>query len=321
MLESLSPDEAASVAGVHRATIYDWISSGRLRAQVIRGKRRITRQDLDAAMAQPPDLVAAHRAMLRESFDFFATRRLPLDTVGRYVPYAIYMNLLQLGRGLQTLLDGGFVEAGKPVVRTMIESALSIMAIVDDNSDCRALQFLFHQQSLRRKSLKRLVDQGLLSKERADTLDAHDTSLEDTTLAGWKAAGITPQPLGKSSRDTWHGLTYRDLATKMNATPWYDLYYGPFSDLGSHVTIGTVAAEVNAMISGAITIGPRDADPRHVVMASVTVVGESVKQMNNHLKLEAAEEAEAIYGRAWDTVVASISSPKRPPVQREPDFS
>lgn len=311
----LTIEQAASVSGVHRATIYEWIAAGDLAPIAKHGKRRIRRSDLEAFLARrledqgrrhrPSDLLGAHRAMLREAFDFFALAQLRLDRIGRYVPYAIFLHLLQRGRSLDLLLNSGYVEAAKPVARAMIGAALNIVAILDADSDGRALQFVVHQRPLRKRGLDRLVDHHLLTRERATQIDTVESDLEDKALAGWAAAGITPLRLGKGT-ETWSGLTDRQLADRMKASHWYDLYYGPFSDMGAHGNVGAVAGDLASLIAGAVTIGPRPNDPTHVVMASVEAIGESLQQLDRHLGTGRVAEAKAIREKAWSSVLESI---------------
>ncbi len=105
------------------------------------------------------------------------------------------------------------------------------------DQDEKEIEAAMEAAVLRRKALDRLVAQGHLSPQRRDAIDAADTDAEDKTLAGYAAAGITPLSIG-NGQTTWHGLNDRDLAKRMKAERWYDIYYGPLSDMGAHANIG-----------------------------------------------------------------------------------
>jgi excisionase family DNA binding protein len=310
--EWLTIDQASKYSKLSRSTLYQWTKDGRLEFKdQPRGGRLVSRAGLDQILApvveaspvQAVDrLVAGFDRLLRESYQLLADNPPKLDSVGKWVPYAIFGLLLRNGRALHQLLSSGYVEEGRAIGRVMMAAALNIVAIVDADSDGRALQFLAYQRPLRRKALDRLVAQGHLTQQRRDAIDTADTDAEDKTLAGYAAAGITPQPIGKG-QNTWHGLNDRDLAIRMKAERWYDIYYGPLSDMGAHGNIASLTGIVNEMLAGSFVVGPSRTDPTHVVMAASDAVGEATCQLERHFALGKSAEAEAIHQRAQRSIL------------------
>jgi hypothetical protein len=246
-------------------------------------------------------LIAAFDRLMRETYQLFADKPPTLDSIGKWVPYAIFGHLLRLGRALYMLVSNGYVDEARPIARAMIATALNIVAIVDGDSPGRALQYLFYQRPLRRKALDRLVAQKRLTKERRDAIDSADTDAEDKTLAGYATAGITPKTLGNNPQ-TWHGLTDKQLAEAMQASHWYDLYYGPLSDMGAHGNVTSLGSLVQDMLDGRFVIGPSGGDPSHVLMAAIEAVGQAAEQLEKHYALGRSAEVLEIRERAWASV-------------------
>lgn len=316
--EYLTVEEAMSQSGVSRSTIYQWLKEGRLRFDRLGRPRRIRRDDLEKLLRPigltPQQartaLITSHEHLLRDSFHFLERNPPPLDSIGRYVPYAIFGYLLRLGRALHLLVTHDYVEEAKPIARTMVGTALNIVAIVDGNvdgraeADGRALQYVTYQRRLRRRGLQRLVDHNFLTPERREAIDAADTDEEEKVLAGYKSAGIEPIKLGTRT-DTWSGLNDYELAVKMKAKHWYDLYYGPFSDLGAHGNIGSVSSQIAGMLAGEFIVGPIGAEPAilaHLLMASVESIGQCLEQLDQHYGLGRNAEVLELRRAAWQAV-------------------
>lgn len=313
--EWMTIDQASDYSKLSRSTLYQWCKDGRLAYKdQPRGGRLVSRPGLDKILAPVVEaspaqaverLVAGFDRLLRESYQLLADNPPKLDSVGKWVPYAIFGHLLRNGRALHQLLTTGYVDEGRAIGRVMMAAALNIVAIVDADSDGRALQFLAYQRPLRRKALDRLVAQGHLSPQRRDAIDAANTDAEDKTLAGYTAAGITPRPIG-NGQTTWHGLNDRDLAKRMKAERWYDIYYGPLSDMGAHANIASLTGIVNEMLAGSFVVGPSRTDPVHLVMAASDAVGEATCQLERHFALGMNSEAEAIYQRAQRSITMHV---------------
>jgi hypothetical protein len=187
----------------------------------------------------------------------------------------------------------------------MVAAALNIVTIVDGDSDGRALQYIAYQRPLRRKALDRLVAQKHLTTERRDAIDSADTDSEDKSLAGYAAAGITPKRLGNNP-STWHGLTDRALADAMKASHWYDLYYGPLSDMGAHGNVASISNLIPEMLGGRFVVGPSGSDPSHVLMAAIEAVGQAAEQLEKHFALGTTQEVLEIRQRAWASVIMHV---------------
>lgn len=311
----LSIDEAIKYSKVSRSTLYQWCKEGRLSYRDQAGRGRVVgRESLDQILAPvvqaspaqaTSSLIAAFDRLMRETYQLFAEKPPKLDSIGKWVPYAIFGHLLRLGRALYLLLSQGYVDEARPTARAMMATALNIVTIVDGDSDGRALQYIAHQRPLRRKALDRLVAQKHLTPERRDAIDSADTDAEDKSLAGYAAAGIIPKRLGNNP-NTWHGLTDRDLAHAMKASHWYDIYYGPLSDMGAHGNVTSLGSLVTDMLGGHFVIGPTDGDPSHVLMAAIEAVGQAAEQLEKHYALGRSGEVLEMRQRAWASVTMHV---------------
>lgn len=65
--DDLRPRQVADLCHVTRDTVYDWITSGRLRAYRLGGSWRVTRADLDAFAQPEGDPLDAHIVALVSS--------------------------------------------------------------------------------------------------------------------------------------------------------------------------------------------------------------------------------------------------------------
>ena len=95
------------------------------------------------------------------------------EPVGRWVALALLARLLHLGEAIHRLVDERFGDAVEPLARAMTSASISIVTIVDGDSDNRALAFLAETIRARRKRLRAIVEHGLMDQQAAD---AHETA-------------------------------------------------------------------------------------------------------------------------------------------------
>jgi excisionase family DNA binding protein len=137
----LSIDQAIKYSKVSRSTLYQWCKEGRLSYKDQAGRVRVvSREGLDqilapAVQASPAQatsfLIAAFDGLMRETYQLFADKPPRLDSIGRWVPYAIFGHVLRLGRALYLLVSSGYVDEARPTARAMVAAALNIVTIVD----------------------------------------------------------------------------------------------------------------------------------------------------------------------------------------------
>src|SRR5438552_3998595 len=82
--------------------------------------------------------------------------------IGRVMVYVLFLRLLQHARSLHLLVLAGYPEEAELIARAMAANAVSLVAIVHDQSDGRALQFVKHGAPLRRKKLDGYIRQDII---------------------------------------------------------------------------------------------------------------------------------------------------------------
>jgi hypothetical protein len=233
-----------------------------------------------------------------------------LSGIGVTVPFALFLHMLQLGRALQLLDEQGYADSGGPLVRSMVSTAVNMLAICREDSDAVALQYLAFSIVRRRKYTENFIKNGLLTPEALGDYEEKAAEREKEVLAKYAEAGVGPRRLGGDKR-TWSGLTDADLFKYVDATPWYEVHYAPLSD-DVHANVSAIAPELRGMDAGATTTGPRWTDPLLLLSASVDVVGHAMEELAKHLS-HRPEEAAGIRKRAREAALTAISNAANEP--------
>lgn len=203
------------------------------------------------------------------------------------VLYALFVRTLQLGRALQDLCIAGYGDESRLIGRAMVSAGLTSLLIAEKDCDSRALLYAFQQRETRRKRGAALVRYRFMDQSALEEDDAKQTGLEDETLAKHEKAG-TRVAAKLGDRPTWSGLTDRQVAEQLNKLHWYDLLYGPASDI-THVSIVSMETELDALSSGNIHIGPHFTTPFIAVFNAGQVVSGVSRRLSEYFKLDAKE--------------------------------
>ena len=165
---------------------------------------------------------------LRAMHDLIKDDR-PAGNVGTWVPYALFVHILQLGRAVNLLVSEGYSEEALPISRAMISAAMTLTFIVtSDNPDGWAL--LYYSQ-LADQEMRYLTREQRLARFDADRINeligAADQNMESLRQAAEKEGIVIPQKLpdpsrGKPRRDTWTGLSDKSLAERVGLLDWYE---------------------------------------------------------------------------------------------------
>lgn len=233
------------------------------------------------------------------------------------VLYALFVRTLQLGRALQDLCIAGYADESRLVGRAMVSAGLTALFIAEKDCDSRALLYAFQQRETRRKRGTALVRHGFMKQSVFEEDDAKQTALEDETLAKYEAAG-THIAAKLGDRPTWSGLTDRQMAEQLNKPHWYDLLYGPASDI-THVSIVSMEAEFDALSSGNIHIGPRFTTPFIAVFTAGQVMSGVSRRMSDYFGLDVKDlidGADANLKSAMDAFVAATGEEVKDRMQR-----
>jgi hypothetical protein len=266
-----------------------------------------------------PPLLKAHADLLHRAHELLKANSTSAKGIGLSLSFALEMHVLQLGRGLQLLCEGGYAEVAESTARTMVSAAVNLLAILKADSDRVALQYLLYSVQRRRKYLAGLVKNNLLTREQAGAYDAAVGERDDAVLAQYKKQGIEPSELGGDRKDTWSSLTDRALFEYAGVLPWYEVHYVPLSD-GAHASVPALAFELTAMKQGALVTGPRWTDPILLVSISIDVVGGTLTTFVPRLNADASDSAQKIQNEAADAMrnafkaAAAQKSPEWPPI-------
>jgi hypothetical protein len=277
---------AARFRGGQRETDTDWVSEPRPSEPkwVV---------ELPAAQRL---LLEAHDRFMREAYEFVTSARGVLTSIGRILVYVLFVRLLQHARGLHLLVLAGYSEEAELIARAMTATALSLITIVDDESDGRALQFVRHGRHLRRKKLDGYIREEIIPADRANAWDAKVTAREEEVLADYAEHGVIPAPLG-DGKTFWHGLPETELFKRMNAQRWLDLFYVPFSE-EVHGATTTVADTLRKLKKDRLVrVGPTFSDPRMVIAASYETIVQALFQIDTFYDLDRRADVDTINSR------------------------
>jgi hypothetical protein len=233
------------------------------------------------------------------------------------VLYVLFVRTLQLGRALQDLCIAGYADESRLLGRAMVSAGLTSLLIAEKDCDSRALLFALQQRETRRKRGAALVRHRLMEQSAFEEDDAKQTALEDETLAKHEAAG-TRIAAKLGDRPTWSGLTDRQVAEQLNKLHWYDLLYGPASDI-THVSIVSMETELDALSSGNIHLGARFTSPFTAVFNAGQVVSGVSRRLSEHFRLDAKElidGADTNLKSAIDTFVDATRAEVKDRMQR-----
>ena len=201
--------------------------------------------------------------------------------------YLLFVRILQLGRALQDLCIAGYADESRVLGRAMVSGGLTALLIAEKDSDSRALLYAFQQRETRRKRGKALVRHRVMEQSVFEEDDERQTKLEDEVLARYEEAG-TAVAAKLGERPTWSGLTDRQVAEQFGKLHWYDLLYGPASDI-THVAIVSMETEFDALTSGHVHIGPRFISPFIAVFNAGQVVSGVSRCLSDYFGLDAKE--------------------------------
>ena len=234
-------------------------------------------------------LLTAHSRFLQAAYGLV----LPVDqdSTDKLVLSLLFTRLIRMGWAVQALSLAGYNTESHPIARGMLSAALSIRCITQANAEARALQYLVHFNRVLARHLEGRRRHSALSEPQIKAIqDENDARLQGLLL-NHAARQIGPEKLGRRD-DTWTGLAERDLAIRLDAVDWYDLYFAPFSE-EAHVTVLSIARESYEPLND-LSVGPRFNDPRYVILASVESVSYALVAIEHHFAFGRAAGVQAV---------------------------
>lgn len=153
-------------------------------------------------------LIDAHSQLPACGRGLATNHHLNRESVGRWVPLAIYIRLLHLTGAVQRLTEAGYVDAAEPILRAMSCAVVNILTITEEQSDRRSLAFLEYVQHVRRRWLRHDIEQGVCSQDEANTIAAEADDHERRVVLEYSANGVEAARLGDNP-GYWSGLPDR----------------------------------------------------------------------------------------------------------------
>ena len=254
-------------------------------------------------MSDRPDLrrlLGAHRSLLDEAEAFPGRIDLSKEPVSQWVALALFARVVHLAEAIHTLIEQGYADVAEPLTRAMVSATENILAIIDTDSDNRALAFLSLVPDIRKKRLAALVHHCLLAQDDAEQQERLAAVNDARVLDQYEAMGVSPAKIGGGK--SWHGLDDKTLFQQMGAEWRYDLYYAPFSD-ELHVNAAALGPEINAMRSGiAFEFGPRSGNPAMSLIASNQAICQALRQLDAQRKWGHQEQIDDLFKRTREEI-------------------
>lgn len=242
-------------------------------------------------------LVRAHDDMLKAAASMLEGVPVNVDgKPGQVTVFATVARVIQIGCAVQDLMERGYGEEAAPLARSMLSGAMTVVALVDADTDGRALAYQMHAEKYENTLIDRaekyeIFDREQAARERRKTADRFRDGREM-----FARNGVTPARLGDSDR-CWHGLNSdKALFEKMGWSHIYELDYAWLSD-EVHFNIGAIGRELSELFDQNLSFGPKGQVDDKVLKASADAVLESLVQLSNLLQLGKREEIMAIETR------------------------
>jgi len=236
-------------------------------------------------------LVAAHERYLRQ---LHAIVQIDLRgrPIGDWLPYALFVHILQLGRAVQTLVAAGFPDEALPLTRAMISAMMNLLFIVTSgNPNGWALRYWLQlgemEQRFLARELKRMrFDEATVRK----LIDEAGQNVAGAKSQAAREGVQLPDKIAASDRgqprmDTWTGLSDRALAERVGQVDAYETEYDYASAI-THVQAVALKPIANALIEGkAVGTGPYFGPPLPAIGSSYNASSAALLGIAKHFGL------------------------------------
>ena len=230
----------------------------------------------DAALYQ--SLVATYYGYLRTIHELIRDDK-PAGAIGIWLPYALFIRILQQGRAVHLLVQQGYGDEPLPIARAMISGAMTLLFIeTSGNPDGWGLRYWLQLDEQERRLLDRELRLKRFDEERIRAVIAAarrnvQELVDATSREGIVIPSKLPDPSRKRPRaDTWTGLSDKALAEHLNLLDWYDGEYAYLSSM-THAQAISVKPIADQLMSGHLpTIGPHYREPLAAIAVAVSAI-------------------------------------------------
>jgi len=244
-------------------------------------------------------LVAAHDCYLRDIHGELLSKVNPAGDVGQFVPWALLHHVVQLGRPVQASVQLGYSDEAIPATRAMVSATANLCFIARSGNPAGwALVYWFQLEDFERRLLaldevRARFDPATL-KTRADETTAAVTGAR---AAAEEAGIVVPDKLpsasrgGKPRRDTWTGLSDRELFDRGGMLAAYRTDYG-YSSTMTHAQAVAIQPTVHSLIDGHLpSVGPHFRPPLPALTTSFNALKYAGDAAIEHFALASARPA------------------------------
>jgi hypothetical protein len=234
-------------------------------------------------------LLGIFRSLLRAANEALSDTDIDLKPLAPRVCVALFWRQLQLGQSIYALIANGYAREAKLPARAMLNASISVIYILQKQTDTRAFWFLSHLESIEGKRMAAAKKHSIDPPEQIDRVWKDRLKYWDSLRAQASSLGL-PAPTAPGPR-TWSRLSDREMAEAVDAEEWYDLYYGPISD-EMHVNAAATVEILHNIENGIVTeVGPQhgDLDARVALLIAAETVSETLLQIDKAWGLDMAQ--------------------------------
>jgi hypothetical protein len=234
-------------------------------------------------------LLTAHEELLTRIYLFLRSSKFPRAKPSDILIVGLALRVVQLSHALHALCENGHAGEAGPLARAILSGCASLVAICDSDRDERAYAYTLSAR-LPRKRVEAAAKELGLSPEASAQFAADAVEANRSNAKAFRDAGVYQRKLGQR-KDTWHGLTERELFEKMGMSLWYEIFYRAFSD-ESHVNARAIGAELTEVLAADIGLGSKFAPSGEVLAASGRCAAEVIAQLNLAFEWDRRSEIE-----------------------------
>jgi hypothetical protein len=237
------------------------------------------------------DLVSAHERYLRE---VHASVQVNLrgKAIGHWLPYALFVHSLQLGRGVQVLVATGYADEAMPLTRAMLSATMSLLFIATSgDANGWALRYWIQMGEMEHRFLHKELRRMRFSEAVVRALMDEAQRNVDGAITQAKAEGVHLPPKiatpdrNQPRKDTWTGLSDRALAERVGLVEAYETEYDYASAI-SHVQAIALKPIANALMEGRpLGTGPQYGPPLPAIGASYNASSAALLGIARHFGL------------------------------------
>ena len=256
-------------------------------------------------------LVAAHDEYFRRLAKLIAlTLRPTTSAIDQWLPLALYHHVFQLARATQALVDLGYSEEPMPIGRAMISATMNLTFIVaSGNAGGWSMRYWVQLDELESRMLTRELELARFDPAKLKAIG--EEASKESRLGGFRLPSTGRELSGQAGqswrkgprKDTWTGLSDKDLAAHLGMADWYATEYDYASTI-SHVQAAAVLPTGRALMDGqGLNFGPHFRSPLPTLTVSFNALRYSSLAAMKYYKLTGVDTEFQIANQAMSAAI------------------